>query len=155
MNNNDLNGYISYIFSIIYLILYGIFYFINESYTIIVNVAFIILHLIIIGLFIFFFGFVFIIALIGINFMDKKTKDYEKVKLSMKTIPFRLLIPLIYWLLPIFMYLYFITKFFIFIPFVLYPIWFPFFYKYLSKKIKNYEIKINSPLIEHHDKKMY
>ena len=93
-------------------------------------------------------------ANIGKNYIKDEAQKNQTV-LSLITIKYRLLIPLLYSFLPIPMYVYYITDFKIFIPFIYFPIWFMFLYKYLDKKIKKYEIKIGSPMVKYHDKRMF
>jgi hypothetical protein len=97
---------------------------------------------------------ILVLAYIGKDFM-KDEKEKKKIELSLQTIKYRVFIPVLYSLLPIPMYIYYITRFRILMPFIFFPIWFMFLYKYLEKKIKNYEIEINSPMVEHHDKRMF
>ncbi len=155
IKNKGFNECLSYFLSIVYIVFYLIIYLTNSDYIYIVNIVFIFINSAVIAFLLFFGGVFFFFTLLGLFMMDKKSKDYEKKIIAMKSAPIRFLVPLLYWLFPLLMYLYFVTRFYVLIPFVLYPLWFPFFYNFLSKKIKEYEMRINSPFVKSHDKKMF
>ena len=158
-------GPIFYYISIFYSILYYGILFLNKfsplKEIIFINKAIIALDIIFIGIhfiILFFIVFIFAVTLmavfIGKNFIKNK-KQKIQTETSIKSIKYRILIPILYAFLPIPMYIYYLTKLKILIPFASYPIWFLFLYKYIEKKIENYEIEIGSPMVKYHDRRMF
>ncbi len=150
------SAYVSYILSNIYILLYVLMYFYSNNHLELLNFIFIGVHLIILALIVFLFSFIMIFTFFSKSLlMSKRSKDYEKIEKVNKTIYYRMGVVCLFWALPVFMYTYYLTKIELLLPFVFYPIWFHFLYKYIERKIKEYENKIESPFTEHHDTRIY
>lgn len=137
----------SYFLSILYLILRFIIG--NEE---IVNYVFIAIH-------IFLIGFMLLLSLwlyvaigigLGIGYLSglMPEKDKKDIKLVLKTMPHRLGLGILYWLLPIGLYCYYIFHLNYLYVFVWLPLWFPFVYYFIEKYIKNKELRIGSPVVK-------
>ena len=147
----------SYCLSILYLILkyYFNFLFGNQH---IVDYIFIYIHLgvIIFGLigFAWIYFSVYVYFLIAFFKLNKKIKDSDvkQVKVAMKTMPQRIGLGLLYWLLPIGLYCYYIYQIKYLYIFIWLPVWYPILYYLIEKYIKNKELKIGSPNVQYWEK---
>ncbi|HCB35330.1 MAG: hypothetical protein A2W52_02015 [Candidatus Taylorbacteria bacterium RIFCSPHIGHO2_02_49_25] len=92
--------------------------------------------------------FLWIYLSIGIGFASGKMaeSDKSKVKLILKTFPAVIFLSLLYWVLPIGLYVYSLYEYKFLYPFVWLPLWFPILYYLIERKIKAAEKRINSPV---------
>jgi len=107
---------------------------------------FIILHIIIIFVGIFIFSWIYLAVFLSFKSPRMKKTDKKNVGIVLKTFPHRILLGLLYWLMPIGMYIYNINNSLYFYIFKWMPFWFPIFYLFGEKYIIWKEKKICSPL---------
>ena len=137
------SGIFSYALSLIYTLLAFILTNQNKNYL---DYGFIILHLIIIFMGIFIFSWIYLAIFISFKSPSMKKTDKKNVKTVLKTFPHRIILSLLYWLMPIGMYIYNINNSPYFYIFKWMFLWFPMFYLLGEKYIIWKEKKINSPL---------
>jgi hypothetical protein len=134
---------LSYFLSILYFILRFVMG--NED---MVNYIFIAIHVFFIIFAVLLFFWVYVA--IGIGFLSGLMRETDKnnVKLVLKTMPHRIGLSILYWLLPIGLYSYYVFPSSYLYVFVWLPLWFPLMYYFIEKYIKNKEVKIGSPVVK-------
>lgn len=139
-------GILSYILSLIYLI---IFFFFNESFA---NYIFIGIHLFVVGLGVTVFSLIYLVILI--SYFSKKMKEKDKKNMTeiMKTSHYRVILGISYWAAPLGMYYYYLTESSYLYIFKWLPFWYPLVFYFTERWIIKKEIKINSQVLKHIEK---
>jgi|SRR3989344_3223309 len=138
---------VSYCLSIIYVILIWI-----SGGSNLINYSFIALHIFVIALLILVWFLIRFAIFIGFLSGKMSDEDKNKVKLTMQTLPHRMILGMLYWLLPIGLYAYYISHSKFFYVFGWLPLWYPIVYYLFEKYIKNKEKIIGSPIIDEENK---
>ncbi len=134
--------------AIISYVLSGLYQLLNWLFPgVVAPIVFIGIHSVIIAFGVFMFIWVYIA--IGIGFLSGKMAEKDKtgVRLALKTFPARIFLGLIYWILPLGLYIYSINGYSLLYPFVWFPLWFPLLYYVIENRIRAKEKSINSPVV--------